>query len=258
MSLVVGTFVVLGLGELVYPLRRSTMPKQKRQLRNLIIAGLGVATSAVAEAPIVQPLARITEEKRWGLLGRARLPFWMEAALALVLMDYSFYFWHILLHRVPLLWRFHAVHHVDQDMDASTALRFHAGELLLSVPMRAAQVAAIGLTPRTFSLWQIWFALCVLFQHSNVRIPIEWERRLNRVISDTKNAWHSPFRGAGGDKQQLVERFDHLGLAARKHAPECSATGDYDWSARVLRPPEYGTAKHSRYAIPITAGLLAH
>ena len=164
------------------PLRRSTQPKGERQLRNLALAGLGAITVAAAESPLIQPLARMVARKRWGLLGCAKLPLWAETAVALLLMDYTFYAWHVLLHRIPLLWRFHAVHHVDIDMDVSTALRFHAGELLLSVPWRAAQVLLIGLTPLTFSVWQFWFALCVLFQHSNVRIPITWERRLNRLL----------------------------------------------------------------------------
>jgi len=61
------------------------------------------------------------------------LPAWAEGALALLLLDYTLYVWHVLTHRVPLLWRFHVVHHGDLDMDASTALRFHFGELIISV-----------------------------------------------------------------------------------------------------------------------------
>ena len=180
--LVAGAFVALVWLEWRRPLRPGTASKPRRQIRNFAIAGLGAVSVAAAETPLIQPLARLVANRQWGLLGRAGLPLWAQAAAALLLMDYSFYLWHVLLHRVPVLWRFHAVHHVDLDMDASTALRFHAGELLLSIPWRAAQVAAIGLTPFTFSLWQIWFALCVLWQHSNVHMPIRWERRLNRLL----------------------------------------------------------------------------
>ena len=52
------------------------------------------------------------------------------------------YLWHILVHKVPFLWRFPQPHHVDLDMDASTALRFHFGEMVLSDPWRAVQVIA--------------------------------------------------------------------------------------------------------------------
>lgn len=180
--LVVGVFVVLVWQEFRRPLRRSTEPKPRRQVRNFAIAGLGALTVVAAESPLIRPLARVVENHRWGMLGRLGLPLWVEAGIALVLMDYTFYLWHVLLHRVPFLWRFHAVHHVDLDLDASTALRFHFGELLVSIPWRAMQVLVIGLTPLTFSIWQVWFALCVMFHHSNVHIPIQCERLINRIL----------------------------------------------------------------------------
>jgi sterol desaturase/sphingolipid hydroxylase (fatty acid hydroxylase superfamily) len=72
---------------------------------------------------------------------------------ALVLLDYTLYLWHVATHRAPALWRFHAVHHADLDLDVSTALRFHFGELILSVPSRAAQILLIGvLAARLLSL----------------------------------------------------------------------------------------------------------
>src|SRR4030095_11653454 len=96
------------------------------------------------------------------------VPRWFEIPASLILMDYTFYLWHILLHRVPLLWRFHVVHHADLDMDASTALRFHFGEELRSIPRRAAQGVSIGLIPLTFSIWQGAFLVSILFHHSEV------------------------------------------------------------------------------------------
>lgn len=180
--LLVGAFVLLTWQERRRPLRRRIQPGIKHDVRNLAVAGIGALTVVVVESPLIQPLARLVEQRRWGLLGALQLPVWAEAGVALVLMDYTFYVWHVLLHRAPLLWRFHAVHHVDLDLDTSTALRFHFGELFASVPWRAAQVALIGLSRFTFGIWQVWFALCVMFHHSNLRIPIQWERRIHRVL----------------------------------------------------------------------------
>jgi len=180
--LVVGAFAALVWQEIRRPLRRGIEPKPRRQARNFAVAALGAITVAAAESPLILPLTGLVEHHRWGLLGLVDLPPWGEAAAALLLMDYTFYVWHVLMHRVPFLWRFHSVHHVDLDLDTSTALRFHFGELLASIPWRAAQVLAIGLTPVTFSLWQVAFALSVLFHHSNVEIPIRWERLINRLI----------------------------------------------------------------------------
>ena len=180
--LIAGAFVLLTWLERRRPLRKRIEPGVEHGVRNLAIAGAGALTMVVFESPLIQPLALLVEQKRWGLLGAFQLPIWAEAAVALVLMDYTFYVWHVLLHRAPLLWRFHAVHHVDLDLDTSTALRFHFGELVLSVPWRAAQVALIGLSPFTFGLWQVWFTLCVMFHHSNLRLPIALERIINRVL----------------------------------------------------------------------------
>lgn len=180
--LVAGAFVALLLLELRRPLRRSRESKPLRQARNFAIAGVGAVAMIAAETPIIQPLTNAIALRRWGLLGSLNLPLWAEVAAALVLMDYTFYIWHWMMHRLPFLWRFHAVHHVDLDLDVSTAARFHFGELLISVPWRAAQVAIIGLTPLTFSIWQLGFALCVLFHHSNVRMPGGVERLVNILL----------------------------------------------------------------------------
>lgn len=181
-AIVAGVFVVLTWQERRRPLRKRLESGARHGVRNLAVAGVGALTMAALESPLIQPLTRLVEQRRWGLLGRLPLPVWAKHAVALVLMDYTFYVWHIAMHRVPLLWRFHAVHHVDLDLDTSTALRFHFGELALSVPWRAAQVACIGLDPNAFGLWQVWFALCVMFHHSNLRLPIAFERILNRVL----------------------------------------------------------------------------
>src|ERR1051326_886517 len=177
-----GMLVLLAWLESRRPLRRSGEPKLRREARNLSVAGVSAIAVGLAARPTVMPLSAVVEERGWGLLRLAGLPVWLEIAAALVMMDYTFYLWHILMHRVPLLWRFHLVHHVDLDLDASTALRFHFTEMLASIPWRAGQVALIGLTPFTFSVWQFAFLLAILFHHSNVELPIRWERVLNKLL----------------------------------------------------------------------------
>ena len=177
-----GTLLLLRWLERRRPLRRSVEPKLRREARNLSVAGVSAIAVVLAERPIVMPLSALVEERGWGLLRFFGLPLWLEIAAALVLMDYTFYVWHILMHRVPLLWRFHLVHHVDLDLDASTALRFHFAEMLASIPWRAVQIALIGLTPLTFSIWQCIFLIAILFHHSNLELPLRWERFLNRLI----------------------------------------------------------------------------
>jgi sterol desaturase/sphingolipid hydroxylase (fatty acid hydroxylase superfamily) len=174
-----GVLAGLVLLERKRPLRRERESKLRRDGRNLAVAAVGALTVQLLEAPIVKSLARSVEKRKLGLLKQLNLPRPLGIIAAVVLMDYTLYLWHVLTHRVPFLWRFHAVHHVDLDLDASTALRFHFGELAVSVPYRAAQVVLIGVDAEVFSYWQIFLSLSILFHHSNVRLP----RRLESALS---------------------------------------------------------------------------
>jgi sterol desaturase/sphingolipid hydroxylase (fatty acid hydroxylase superfamily) len=180
--LVVGAFALLAWSERRRPLRRAVEPKLRREGRNLMVAAAGALALQLTERPLVERLTALVERRRWGLLGRVSLPAWLEVALAVVLLDYTLYLWHVLTHRTPFLWRFHVAHHVDLDLDASTALRFHFAELLLSVPWRAAQVVAVGVSPLSFSVWQTFLLLSIMFHHSNLRLPLGVERVLNRLV----------------------------------------------------------------------------
>jgi sterol desaturase/sphingolipid hydroxylase (fatty acid hydroxylase superfamily) len=180
--LAVGAFGLLAWLERRRPLRRAVEPKLGREVRNLAVAAAGAAALRLTERPAADALTSLVERRRWGLLKLFGLPAWLEVALAIALLDYTLYLWHVLTHRAPFLWRFHLVHHVDLDLDASTALRFHFAELVLSVPWRAAQILLIGVSPRALSAWQTFLLLSIMFHHSNVRLPLGVERRLNALF----------------------------------------------------------------------------
>ena len=180
--LIVGTFAALLWGERRRPLRRAVEPKLRRNARNLAVAGLAAATTNLVGARVLAPLTRTVARKRWGLVPRLGLPVWVEVPISLLLLDYTLYLWHVLTHRVPWLWRFHQVHHVDLDLDASTATRFHFGELTMATAWNAAEVLVIGVTPLTLSCRQTLLLVSILFHHSDVRLPIEVERRLSRFV----------------------------------------------------------------------------
>jgi len=149
---------------------------------NLAIAGLSTAATQATMDPVVAPLARWVEKTRFGLVQRLPAAAWLQDALAVLLLDYTLYWWHVVEHRVTWLYRFHQVHHADLELDTSTAVRFHFGELLASVPWRAAQVVLIGASPRALVAWQRLSMLSVLFHHSNVRLPLALERLLALAI----------------------------------------------------------------------------
>jgi len=178
--MIVGGFLLMA--ERFAPLRRTVEPKLRHLIRNLSVGGVSVALMSLLQAPLLQPVAGWIVRHRVGLLQLVQWPRWLETLAAVVLLDYTLWWWHWANHRIPFFWRFHLVHHVDRDLDVSTALRFHFGELALSIPVRAAQMILIGVDTRTLWLWQTILFASILFHHSNVRLPQRVERLLVRLI----------------------------------------------------------------------------
>ena len=171
------------LAERVASLRPRTQREPARSLRNLTLGALSLLVVSTVEGPVARSLARRAVRRRRGLVQRLPLPPPARDALAFLALDYTMYVWHVLTHKVPLLWRLHLVHHVDLDLDATTALRFHAADMLLSVPWRAAQVALLGVSPRALRIWQGFFFASIVFHHSNLRLPGRVESVLARVLT---------------------------------------------------------------------------
>lgn len=160
--------------------RRSPLRARREALvvhvrRNLIVALLAAIPAIVLEAPLARYAMRVAAERRFGALARLPLPPPIRTVATILLLDYSLYHWHRLTHRVPFLWRFHQVHHIDRDCDTTTAIRFHFGELTASVLYRACAVAAIGATPESYALWQQLLLASIVFHHANVRLPAAFE-----------------------------------------------------------------------------------
>ena len=182
-AIVIGTWIAgLIWFENRQALRAAHRSKARRDVRNFMIAAPAGAVMQALEVPVAFKLAELAQARHWGILPLASLPRLAGTITGILLLDYTLYWWHFLTHRVPGLWRFHQVHHLDLEMDATTALRFHFGEIAISVLFRAAQIAAIGPTPMTVAAWQVFLFLCILFHHSNVRLPLEWERKLARIL----------------------------------------------------------------------------
>jgi len=180
--LVPGIFLLLLVLESLRPLRRLKRGRGSRYLVNGVLTGLGFITGVLAVRPAALGGALWAERHAFGLLHVASLPLWVKVAVGVLLMDLTFYYWHRLNHTRPLLWRFHNVHHADPDMDVTTSFRFHWGEVLYSTVFRLLQVSFIGVLPLTYVVYEAAFSCATLFHHSNLRLPVAWERRLNRVF----------------------------------------------------------------------------
>jgi sterol desaturase/sphingolipid hydroxylase (fatty acid hydroxylase superfamily) len=213
--------------ERLRPLRARREPGPSRVGRNLVIGLLAGATTAASEWPIVAPVQRLAERRTFGLLRWLPLPPAVRAAFGFLLLDYTLYIWHWLNHRSRVLWRFHAVHHIDLDLDSTTGLRFHFGELALAAGFRAAQVALLGVDRRTLQIWQQMLVLSVIFHHSNLALPIAVERRLVRiVVTPRMHGIHHSTRPSDTQTNysSLLSVWDRLHRSLRLNVPQASVT----------------------------------
>jgi len=217
----------LAVVERLRPLRSRKDPAPSRVGRNLAIGLLAAATTSASEAPIIAPVQRFAARHRLGLLRLLPLPGALRVILGFLLLDYTLYIWHWLNHRTPALWRFHAVHHIDLDLDSTTGIRFHFGELALAAGFRAAQVLLLGVDDGTLRVWQQCLLLSVIFHHSNVELPLEVERWLQTVIVTPRmHGIHHSTRveETNTNFSSLLSCWDRLHRSLRLNVPQPAIT----------------------------------
>jgi len=179
---IVAAFAITLLFEWLRPLRPLRESKPRRVVRNLNTGGIALALATLFTTPLLSPLTSWVALHRIGLLNLLPLSPTLHLILGVLLLDYTLWIWHFLSHRLAWIWRFHVVHHVDRDLDSSTALRFHFGEHALSILYRAAQIVVIGASVQALWMWQLLLFVSILFHHSNIELPIALERWLVRLI----------------------------------------------------------------------------
>lgn len=127
-------------------------------------------------------VAAYAAERGLGLLTWIGLDGWSAVAASVLALDAVSYAWHRANHRVPLLWRFHRVHHADASFHVSTALRFHPGELLLALPVRLVAIVALGVPPEGVLAFELIFGVATVLEHGNFDLPRFLDSRFQRVV----------------------------------------------------------------------------
>lgn len=149
-----------------------------------------------------------------GVMRMTDLPLALRAVVAFLLFDIWMYYWHMANHRVPFFWRFHRAHHSDIEMDTTTALRFHPGELVLSSFIRLPIIVLIGMSFSELVLFEVMLNSSTLFHHSNVALREKWDRML-RILFVTPNmhrVHHSIERGEmNSNFTSLLSVWDRVG-----------------------------------------------
>lgn len=192
-TLLVAALAVFGTWERLQPatpsplllrLGQRTVAAWRRLGRNLGLAGLNALLSPLLVLPVTIWADGFTTGLRPAIWGG-----WPGLALDLLLLDLWLYWWHRANHELPLLWRFHAVHHLDETLDTTSALRFHVGEVALSAGARACLIVLLDLPLTSVVLFEGLVLACTVFHHSDARLPAPLERALSRVIVTPSIHW---------------------------------------------------------------------
>lgn len=149
---------------------------------NLTLWGANAVVVGLVCGACACTVAMWADAHGFGLLRSTAVAPWAAIALSVLALDAVSYGWHRANHVFPLLWRLHQVHHSDASFTATTALRFHPAELLLSLPLRLATVALVGVPVVAVLLFEVVFAVANFVEHANIRLPLHLERVIARVL----------------------------------------------------------------------------
>lgn len=189
-------FILLFILEKIFPLRKREENLWRHILINAVVSLTALAAAYFLVMPAAEKALSFISTSGFGIVKLIPLPYWGKIILSILLMDLAFYYWHLANHKIPLLWRFHNVHHIDPDLDITTGFRFHFGEIAFSTFFRIIQITIIGVSPTAYFIYEILFISSTLFHHSSIKIPLKLERVINRIIVTPRmhGIHHSQFK----------------------------------------------------------------
>lgn len=197
LSVFLGLFTALALAEYARPRRPSK--RSGRWVINwafVILDSIALRVMAIA-IPLLAVGAAIDASNRGiGLLNHTNFPAWFEVALAIIVLDFMIWLQHLITHKVPILWRFHQVHHADPEMDVTTAIRFHPVEIVLSAGFKIVLVYVLGPSAVAVVLFEVLLNGTAMFNHANLRLPLPLDRLVRRILvtPDMHRVHHSVYR----------------------------------------------------------------
>ena len=179
----VALMLLLSVIEAIRPRRQLILGRHPRWITHaLFFVVNGIVGRLMAFVLVVAVAANWAQQNNFGLFNNIDLPWWFEAVVAFIILDFAVWLQHVAMHRVPLLWRAHSVHHSDRDLDATSALRFHPFELIVSTLYKSAWVALLGVPVLVALAFELWLNANALFNHSNIRLPRSIDRSLRTIL----------------------------------------------------------------------------
>ena len=191
--------IILVLAETFFERKERVLPRQGRWMTNFLMTIVNTAT--VYLMSLVMPImvvgaAVLAAQSEIGVLHLVGLPFWLEAIIAIIVLDFVIWGQHLITHRVPLLWRLHRVHHSDRDIDVTSAIRFHPLEIAFSILVKIVAIFILGPAAIAVVVFEILLNANAMFNHANLRLPLWLDRMLRVVIitPDMHRVHHSVYR----------------------------------------------------------------
>lgn len=183
----------LVLAEVLRPRRARLLPRVQRWPHNLGLVAVGSVLMRVVAPAGAATMAVVAETRGWGLLRAMPVPSPVAWAATVVGLDLTIYAQHVAMHKVPLLWRLHRVHHADVDVDVTTGVRFHPIEYVGSLGLKAILVALLGAPVGAVILFEVLLNATSMFNHANLRLSPRADRlvRLLLVTPDMHRVHHS-------------------------------------------------------------------
>ena len=175
-------FSIMALWELPMPRRKCEVSRWGRWPSNLGIVAFDAVLVRVFIPATAVTMALIAEEGGWGLFNQLVLPGWAVVLLSVIVLDLVIYLQHVMFHAVPMLWRFHRVHHADLGFDVTTGVRFHPIEILLSMGIKLAAVAVLGVPGIAVLIFEVLLNATSMFNHGNVWLPSNLDRVLRWIV----------------------------------------------------------------------------
>ncbi len=172
----------MALWEVAAPRRRREIPRLLRWSNNLALVVIDTVLVRLAFPVAAVGLAMGMEARGLGLLPLWDLPVWAALGIGVLALDLAIYLQHVMFHAVPALWRLHRMHHADLEFDVTTGLRFHPVEILASMVVKLGVVVALGPPALAVLIFEVLLNATALFNHSNVRLPLQIDRILRLVV----------------------------------------------------------------------------
>ena len=179
--------------EWALPARRVARKWSARSTGNMLLMVINTALLRLLMPLSLVGIAIAVEQEHFGVLHRVSIPMWSKITGTVLALDLAVYAQHVAMHKIPLLWRLHLVHHADPGFDVTTGIRFHTLEILVSATYKAAVVALLGLPAVGVLVFEVILNATSMFSHGNVRLPFRAERvvRTCFVTPDMHRVHHS-------------------------------------------------------------------